>query len=108
MLQALISSLLLETYPDTLAIANIANGTMYINPLSTTLGRYPVTIELNPGLKNEQYATCRFKITKQILFRNNLDQLSIKMYPLVRSFNQKGNKCLRKCSEFIIIKRAIV
>jgi hypothetical protein len=92
MLQALISSLLLETYPDTLAIANIANGTMYINPLSTTLGRYPVTIELNPGLKNEQYATCRFKITKQILFRNNLDQdqLSIKMYPLVRLFNQKG------------------
>jgi hypothetical protein len=53
---------------------------MYINPLSTTLGRYPVTIELNPGLKNEKYTTCRFKITKQILFRNNLDQLSIKTY----------------------------
>ena len=51
MLQALISSLLLAMHPDTLAIANIANGTMYINPLSTTLGRYPVTMELNPGLK---------------------------------------------------------
>lgn len=68
MLQALISSLLLATHPATLAIANIANGTTYINPLSTTLGRYPVTIELNPGLKNEQYATCQFKIRKQIIF----------------------------------------
>ena len=51
MLQALISSLLNAIHPATLAIANIAKGTMYVNPLSTALGRYPVTTELSPGLK---------------------------------------------------------
>lgn len=39
MLQAFISSLLLETQPDSLAIARIAKGTTYINPFRIALGR---------------------------------------------------------------------
>lgn len=54
MLQALISSLLFEIQPGNLAIPNIAKGTMYINPLRMTLGRYPVTTELNPGLQQNR------------------------------------------------------
>lgn len=50
MLQALISPLLFEIQPATLAIPSIAKGTMYIKPLRMTLGRYPVKIELKPGL----------------------------------------------------------
>ena len=57
MLQALISSLLFEIQPANLAIPSIAKGTMYINPLRTTLGRYPVKTELSPGLQQNRCQT---------------------------------------------------
>lgn len=62
MLQAFISSLLLAIHPAILAIANIVKGTIYINALSTTLGRKPVTIELSPGLMNGQFVLSQKKI----------------------------------------------
>lgn len=68
MLQALISSLLLAIHPAILAMANIVKGTIYINALSTTLGRKPVTIELSPGLMNEQYVLCQKKKETNTLF----------------------------------------
>jgi len=74
MLQALISSLLLAIHPAILAIANIVKGTIYINALSTTLGRKPVTIELSPGLMNGQFVLSQKKDKKQTLYflRNNV------------------------------------
>jgi hypothetical protein len=49
-LQALISSLLFEIEPPNLAMPSISKGTTYIKPLRMALGRYPVIMELNPGL----------------------------------------------------------
>lgn len=64
MLQAFISFLLLDTYPASLAIPIIANGTTYIHPARITLGRYPVTVDRNPGLRQKKKSRVIYIHTK--------------------------------------------
>lgn len=65
MLVAFISSLLFDIQPATLAIPSIAKGTMYMNPLRTALGRYPVMIELKPGLYNTPIIKKKYTLVKK-------------------------------------------